>query len=47
VKYRLWVNWERTLMVRMWDDGTVEVAKRSHTWDAWGPPVTVDEEKVS
>jgi hypothetical protein len=48
--YRLYVNEERTVLVRIWKDGSVEVAIRedpSHTWGpyTWGPPVIVKEEK--
>ncbi len=38
--YRLWVNEASTLLVRQWDDGTVEVAERDSPSQTWGPPVT-------
>ncbi len=41
---RLWVNTERTMLVRLWDSGTVEVATRDHQADTWGPPVLLVEE---
>jgi hypothetical protein len=37
--YRLWVNEARTLLVRQWDDGQVEIAERDHPNMTWGPPV--------
>jgi hypothetical protein len=42
----LWVNEARTVLVRMWENGLVEVATREKSWDTWGPPVTLTEEKV-
>lgn len=39
--YELYVNADQTVMVRQWDDGTVEVATRDHPGDSWGPPITV------
>lgn len=45
--YRLWVNEERTVLVRLWPSGTVEVATRDASWETWGPPITLAEEKVS
>jgi hypothetical protein len=49
--YRLWVNDERTVLVRMWEDGTVEVALRPQLEFAqdsitWGPPIKLIEEKT-
>lgn len=44
--YRLWVNAERTMLVRLWENGKVEVATRSNSYETWGPPVSLDEEKV-
>jgi len=43
--YRLFVNDERTVLVRMWVDGRVEVCTREEPWYSWGPPVIVEEEK--
>jgi hypothetical protein len=42
--YRLWVNQDRTVFVRLWDDGTMEVATRDDPGDTWGPPVELKEE---
>jgi hypothetical protein len=33
--YRLWTNAERTLMVRLWSDGMVEMAERDSPKDIW------------
>lgn len=47
--YRLWVNDERTLLVRLWEDGGAghaEVATRESPLHTWGPPVYLTEEKV-
>lgn len=44
-KDRLFVNLERTVLVRIWANGTVEVATREEPGDIWGPPVYVEEEK--
>lgn len=46
VTYRLWVNEERTVLVRLWANGKVEVATREHPSDTWGPPVYLEEEKT-
>lgn len=42
--YTLLVNEERTVLVTIWDSGTVTVATREETADVWGPPVVVREE---
>jgi hypothetical protein len=34
----LYVNFERTTLVRVWSDGRVEVARRESPADTWGPP---------
>lgn len=44
--YRLWVNAERTVLVRLWPIGAVEVATRESPAHTWGPPVALAEEKV-
>ena len=44
--YRLFVNEERTVLVRLWAVGTVEVATRQHQAETWGRPVYLTEEKV-
>jgi len=43
--YRLFVNEDRTVLVRMWNSGEVEVSTREDDRDVWGPPVTAKEEK--
>lgn len=45
-EYRLWVNEARTVLVRQWQSGNVEVALRETAAHTWGPPIQVDEEKV-
>lgn len=44
--YTLWVNDARTVLVRIWSNGTIEVALRDHPSHTWGPPITLMEEKV-
>ncbi len=45
--YRLWVNEARTVLVRAWDDGSMELATREHPDAIWGPPVRLQEEEVA
>jgi hypothetical protein len=47
MSYRLWVNEARTVLVRLWENGTLEVATRETPDHIWGPPVYLTEEKVS
>lgn len=42
--YRLFVNDERTVLVRIWPSGQVEVATRPDPGAVWGPPVVVIED---
>lgn len=42
---RLFVNAERTVFVRIWANGTVEVARREAPDHVWGPPVYLTEEE--
>jgi hypothetical protein len=42
--YRLWVNADRTVLVRMWSNGEVEVCVRENPDAVWGPPVRVVED---
>lgn len=42
----MWLNPERTVMVRFWASGKVEVATRETPGDAWGPPVVLVEEEL-
>jgi hypothetical protein len=44
-KDTLYVNEERTVFVRIWPSGVVEVARRDDPSDTWGPPVRLTEEK--
>ena len=44
-KDRLWVNEARTVLVRLWATGTVEVATRETPAHTWGPPVLCAEER--
>lgn len=44
--YRLWVNEYRTILFRMWENGTVECAARPDPDAVWGPPVVLEEETV-
>jgi hypothetical protein len=43
--YRLFVNADRTVLVRMWESGLVEVCFRDEPGDMWGPPIRVEEER--
>ena len=41
--YRLWINAERTVLVRVWQlNEQMEVAFREHPDDTWGPPVRLE-----
>ena len=44
--YRLWVNKERTILMRFWDNGRVEIALRDSPSHTWGPPIFMAEEDV-
>ena len=40
--YRLWVNDERTVLLRIWNaTGIVEVALRDSPEHIWGPPIVL------
>jgi len=43
--HRVWVNEERTVLVTVWPDGTVTVARREAPDHVWGPPVYLVEER--
>lgn len=45
--YRLFVNDERTVFVRIWPDGPMETATREDPSHTWGPPVLLREEGVA
>lgn len=40
---RIFVNADRTVMVRIWPSGEIEVAVRDDPGDVWGPPIMVTE----
>ncbi len=40
----LYVNEARTVLVRIWESGTVEVAFRPSPDETWGPPVYLERE---
>ena len=42
--YRLWVNDDSTMLVRLWPDGSMEVATRPEPGATWGPPTNLKEE---
>ena len=44
--YRVWVNPPRTVLVRLWPDGKLEIAIRETPEHTWGPSVTLTEEKA-
>ena len=44
---RQWVNQDRTVLVRQYDDGQMEVATRPEPAATWGPPVQVILESVT
>lgn len=46
MSYRLWVNDDSTILVRLWETGNLEVATRDERGDTWGPPVFMAEETV-
>lgn len=41
----VYVNRERTVMVREWENGVVEVMTREQPEHTWGPPVHVEKEQ--
>lgn len=45
--YTLLVNAERTVLVRIWRDGTTEVATREDAGATWGPPTVVEPESAA
>lgn len=46
MKYELWVNDERTVLVRRWENGHMEVCARPSADHTWGPPIDVKPEPV-
>jgi len=47
MNYRLFVSDDRTVLVRMWEDGVVEVCSRPAGIAIWGPPVMLAEEDAT
>jgi hypothetical protein len=43
--YDLYVNADSTVLVRIWEDGRVEVSTRSDPGAIWGPPIQVIQER--
>lgn len=46
-RYDLYVNADRTMLVRFWGTGAVEFCERQTPHDTWGPPVALEREEVS
>jgi hypothetical protein len=44
--YALFVNEERTVLIRMWENGVVEVCLREDAADIWGPPIRMKREEL-
>ena len=44
MSYRLFVNADSTVLVRFWENGTVEVALREDRGAVWGPPIPLTED---
>jgi hypothetical protein len=44
--YELWVNAERTVLVRRWANGRVEVCTRPDPDAIWSPPIRCEPEVV-
>ena len=45
-RYRLYVNSDRTRILRIWESGHVEMALRDSPEHTWGPPITLEEERI-
>ena len=45
MNYQLWVNEERTVLLRVWGNGEVEIALRDSPNNIWGPPIRMLEER--
>ncbi len=43
-EYILFVNDERTVLLRIWTNGTMEVCRREDPYGIWGPPTIVKHE---
>jgi hypothetical protein len=40
--YWLWTNTDRTILVRQWTNGDMEVSLRPQPGDIWGPPIPLN-----
>ncbi len=47
MNYRLWVSEDRLTLVRVWDNGTCEIAMRLSPWVTWGPPIQLTKESIT
>jgi hypothetical protein len=45
-EYRLFVNRERTVLVRVWASGDIEVSLRDDPGAIWSPPIEMTEEQT-
>jgi hypothetical protein len=45
IEPRLWVSEDRTRLVRLWADGSMEICERPDPGAIWGPPIAVQEER--
>ena len=45
--YRLWIDADRLILLRVWGDGTMELATREQPEGTWGPPVRLHEEEIA
>jgi len=41
---KIWTNEQRTILVRLWGNGALEIASRDSADDVWGPPFTLRED---
>lgn len=44
-EYALWTNDERTILVRLWKTGEMEVSLRGDAGETWGPPIPMAAER--
>jgi hypothetical protein len=45
MSYRLWVSEDGRRLVRLWEDGSMEVCERPDPGAIWGPPIAMKEER--
>jgi hypothetical protein len=43
--YRLYLNPQRTILLRIWDTGRLEIAQRPDPDHTWGPPVELYQQR--